>query len=248
MKRQSWYCKSIGPIIQVRLSKELTGTRPLIGVEWHDIELNTSLVHMIAQISARIFLGTEICRDPRWINTAIGYVEHSFDAIQSLQAWPRWTHRFVHWFLPKCRGQRAFLQRAHDILMPVILKRRQERAAITRGEKSSVEEFLLLDYVEDLAQGPGYDPIISQLGLSFAAIHTTSDLLGKVIVDLCRHPELIPPLREEIISVIKTYGWQKTSFYKLKLMDSVMKETQRMAPNMLSQYTPSLSNHFCILS
>ncbi|KAJ5388864.1 cytochrome P450 [Penicillium cosmopolitanum] len=201
--------------------------------EWHDISLNATMVQIIAQISARIFLGTGICRDQRWIDTAIGYVEHSFYAIQALQAWPRWCHRIVHWVLPECRGQRAYFTRASKLLMPVILKRRQARAASVASGRPKMDDFLLLDYVEEMAAGPNYDPVVSQLGLSFAAIHTTSDLVGKVLVDLCRHPELVAPLREEVISVTREYGWQKTSFHKLKLMDSVMKETQRLAPNMI---------------
>lgn len=204
--------------------------------EWHDIPLNSTMVQMIAQISARIFLGTGICRDQRWIDTAIGYVEHSFNAIQALQAWPRWTHRFVHWVLPECREQRAYFARASDLLMPIILKRREARATAAASDQHAKDDFLLLDHVEDMAAGPNYDPVVSQLGLAFAAIHTTSDLVGKVLVDLCRHPELIAPLREEVISVIREHGWQKASFYKLKLMDSIMKETQRLAPNMISLF------------
>lgn len=47
--------------------------------------------------------------------------------------------------------------------------------------------------------------------------------------DILDHPELIPELRQEIITVVtEDQGWKKTSLYKLKLMDSVMKESQRV--------------------
>ncbi|XP_044717952.1 cytochrome p450 domain-containing protein [Hirsutella rhossiliensis] len=46
----------------------------------------------------------------------------------------------------------------------------------------------------------------------------------------CDHPELIEPLREEIIAVLSQSGWSKRSLYSLKLMDSVLKESQRMKP------------------
>ena len=39
-------------------------------------------------------------------------------------------------------------------------------------------------------------------------------------------------LRAEIIAVVKAEdrGWQKSTLYKLKLMDSVLKESQRLRP------------------
>lgn len=37
-------------------------------------------------------------------------------------------------------------------------------------------------------------------------------------------------MREEIIRVITEHGWRKTSLYNLKLMDSVLKESQRLKP------------------
>ncbi|KAF0316439.1 cytochrome p450 [Colletotrichum asianum] len=52
--------------------------------------------------------------------------------------------------------------------------------------------------------------------------------------------DYIPLLREEIIRVYNEGGgWEKTSLYKLKLMDSCMKESQRLnilGPNMMNRY------------
>ncbi|KXH64811.1 cytochrome P450 [Colletotrichum salicis] len=41
-------------------------------------------------------------------------------------------------------------------------------------------------------------------------------------------PELVAALRSEMIEVLVKEGWAKTSIFNLKLLDSVMKETQRM--------------------
>lgn len=78
--------------------------------------------------------------------------------------------------------------------------------------------------------GGNYEPASAQLLLSFAAIFTTTDLICQVILDLAERPELLQALREEITSVIPTKGWQKTSLYKLALLDSVLKESQRLKP------------------
>ena len=48
----------------------------------------------------------------------------------------------------------------------------------------------------------------TQIGLSLAAIHTTSDLITQSVVNLCKYPEVIPALREEALDVLSKYGWQ----------------------------------------
>ena len=65
---------------------------------------------------------------------------------------------------------------------------------------------------------------------SVAAIHTTSDMLTQVLYDLCGRDALIQALREEVITVVQEEGWTKPTLYKLKLMDSVLKESQRLKP------------------
>ncbi|KAG6288684.1 hypothetical protein E4U46_003091 [Claviceps purpurea] len=52
----------------------------------------------------------------------------------------------------------------------------------------------------------------------------------KVMLDIACNPELVEPLRKEIISVLGVAGWSKHSLYQLKLMDSVLKESQRLKP------------------
>ncbi|KAF4545446.1 putative cytochrome p450 protein [Lasiodiplodia theobromae] len=47
-------------------------------------------------------------------------------------------------------------------------------------------------------------------------------LLSHDILDICTHPEYVEPLHEE--------GWKKTALYKMKLMDSFLKESQRVNP------------------
>ncbi|KAL8321744.1 hypothetical protein RB597_007842 [Gaeumannomyces tritici] len=78
-------------------------------------------------------------------------------------------------------------------------------------------------------KGGGRQPIV-RLTLSFAATHTTTDLLAQVMARLAAACELIEPLRKEAVEVFGAEGWSKQSLYKLKLMDSALKETQRVKP------------------
>jgi cytochrome P450 len=66
--------------------------------------------------------------------------------------------------------------------------------------------------------------------LAMAAIHTTSDLMTSIIVQLARHPEIFQPLRDEIVAVLSRDGLKKQALQNLKFMDSFVKECQRVKP------------------
>jgi cytochrome P450 len=70
--------------------------------------------------------------------------------------------------------------------------------------------------------------VAAQLMLSVAAVHSTADLLVQALIDISKHPELVAPTRQEIIAVQGQHAWTKAGFRNLKLMDSVLKESQRL--------------------
>lgn len=57
-----------------------------------------------------------------------------------------------------------------------------------------------------------------------------SALHAQAIVNVCARPELLEQLRKEIIDVIGEYGFQNAGLHKLELMDSYIKEIQRLYP------------------
>jgi cytochrome P450 len=68
---------------------------------------------------------------------------------------------------------------------------------------------------------------------AFAAIHTTTMTLTNVLYDLAAHPEWADVLREEIerISTEEPDGkLRKKTMPKLKKLDSIIKESQRVNP------------------
>lgn len=89
-----------------------------------------------------------------------------------------------------------------------------------------------IEWFERMSSKDGrfYKPEMAQITLSVAAIHTTSDLLTQLILDLATHPEILESLRAEIREVLGKDGWKKTALYNLRLMDSCIRETQRLKP------------------
>lgn len=80
-------------------------------------------------------------------------------------------------------------------------------------------------------------------------MHTTTELLTGVLLDLAQNEEFIKELRDEIVAVfakanepaaspsgtidgaVEKEGkttWKKTTLYQMKLLDSALKESQRL--------------------
>jgi Cytochrome P450 len=53
-------------------------------------------------------------------------------------------------------------------------------------------------------------------------------VLTQVLCRLVSNPEYIEPLRQEVEAVIAEEGWTKTGIDKMRKLDSILRETQRI--------------------
>ncbi|EQB57238.1 hypothetical protein CGLO_02656 [Colletotrichum gloeosporioides Cg-14] len=125
------------------------------------------------------------------------------------------------------------LVRDSKIIEPELAARRASRGDIKKPQNS-------LSWLDDVRGDRSFDVVSGQLLLTVAAIHTTSSVVTATTYDLIWNMEYIPMLHDKIIHVENELhdkiirvenedrGWEKTSLYKLKLMDSCMKEGQRL--------------------
>ncbi len=198
--------------------------------EWTDFGLLDVNLSLVARLSSRVFLGEKLCRDVEWLQITAQYPVTAFGAAYKLRLYPKFLRPLVHWFLPECQRLRRQYARARSMIEPVINQRLEEkRKALEEGLPVPTLDDAI-EWAQEESKQFKYDPATFQLAMSNAAIHTTSDLLSQTILELLAHPELIQPLRDEIIEVLRIHGWTKTGLYNLKLMDSVLKETQRIKP------------------
>lgn len=93
-----------------------------------------------------------------------------------------------------------------------------------------------LQWMEGCAQGRPYDPVMAQIGFAAVSLHSTADSLTQVLYDLCERVELVHALREEVASVIQGEGLTVSTLHKLQLMDSTLKESQRLKPSLLGEW------------
>ncbi|KAH7020695.1 cytochrome P450 [Microdochium trichocladiopsis] len=199
--------------------------------EWELHNAPLAIMKIVSRMSARVFMGEELCRDDKWNVAAADYTRKLFSSTTLLSEKPRWMRPWIHWFMPEIQEVRTAQAAAIEAFQPHLDRREKEKAAaLARGEDYRVD-----DSIEWFAkEGSTHPPAIDQTRLTVVAIHTTSDLLTEAMLNIAMHPELFQPLREEVVSVLSTHGLKKTGLYELQLMDAVLKESQRLKPVLLS--------------
>ncbi|EXF73774.1 cytochrome P450 [Colletotrichum fioriniae PJ7] len=192
-------------------------------------------MRIVSRLSSRVFAGEDLCRDDEWVRVSSEYTAAAFGVGYEVGQWPRWSRPIVHWFLPSCWRVRALLAECRKTLQPHVERREQRKAeALAAGKTGAVFDDAIEWFEKESSRKP--DPATQQISLSLVAIHTTTDLLTQTMIDLAEHPELVQPLRDELVRVLSAEGLKKTALYNLKLMDSVIKESQRMKPVLLSTW------------
>lgn len=203
--------------------------------EWKEIVAKPEMLYIVARAASRVFLGPVMCKNDEWIRLSIGYTMDVFTGAHELRHWPALLRPIVNEVLPSCRNVRAKAAEARSLLEPEIRRRRENNEKLLAEGKPLPKLSDTITWFDEMAKGRPFDPTSMQLSLSAAAMHTTSDLLTNAMYDLCANPEYFEPLREEIMAVLKEDGWKKTSLYKMKLLDSFMKESQRHTPTTIGK-------------
>ena len=74
------------------------------------------------------------------------------------------------------------------------------------------------------------------LNYSVAVVHITSQTFINMFYNIVANPWSIELLREELIKALKDAdGWNKTILNKMSMIDSHMKESNRMNPSFFSK-------------
>ncbi|KAL8882447.1 MAG: hypothetical protein Q9198_000561 [Flavoplaca austrocitrina] len=183
------------------------------------------------KVSARIFVGMPLCRDPEWLDTSIHYTENVFRTVTAMRLFPRPLQPFVSLFTPHAWRVPQNLRLAQQLIVPLIVERKRLQVA---GDLSYRKPNDLLQWMMDAAnedEGQPHKLAHRQLLLTLAAIHTSTMAATHVMFDLCAQPEYFEPLREEVEAAIKEDGgWKKATLNKMQKLDSFLKESQRVTP------------------
>ena len=170
-----------------------------------------------------------------------------FVSLVILRLFPMWTHYFLSWLLPSTYKGHRYIKNAKKLLIPEIQRRREA----ARARKPSADNNNLLSWMIDIASETESDAASLahlEVVMSLASIHTSQMNAVHVLYDLVARPEYMEPIREEINAVSKEDGawmkWKKSSFTKLRKLDSFMRESQRFnPPTLLSMHRVMLQDH-----
>lgn len=195
--------------------------------EWNRRFLRKDLLDVVARLSSRVFLGKELCRNKEWLEITKDYTVDSFMAANLLKLCPNIIRPVVYWFIPTCARLRKEVRDARKLIMPEVERRRKRAEALMAAGEKPPKAADAIGWMVEVSRGREIDYVGAQLSLSMAAIHTTSETTINCVLELCDHPEIITMLREEMIEVLTKNGWSKVSLYKMKLLDSFLKEVQR---------------------
>jgi cytochrome P450 len=109
------------------------------------------------------------------------------------------------------------------------MRRKRAQKALVAGNKPPAMSDTI-GWMVEISGERKVDYVAAQLSLTVAAIHATTEALTSALADLAIRPHIIPKLREEMIRVIRQEGWSAQGLYKMRLLDSFLKESQRMHP------------------
>ncbi|RDW73039.1 hypothetical protein BP6252_06946 [Coleophoma cylindrospora] len=213
------------------------------GSDWTPIPVYMKFTRVVALLSGRVFVGRPLSREEEWLNATISYTYNCTRARDALKKYPKLIRPVVGPWVQEVQDLFKQRKRGAELLTPILDEIRKREA---RGEKMDEYEDQQGTFCQWLMKYTDKKSVTAlklaenQMGVSFAAIHTTSMAVSQVIFDLASHPEYVKPLREEIQQVIAEDGQdadstgfhklKKASFTKLKKLDSFMKESQRLSP------------------
>ncbi|KFY44692.1 hypothetical protein V495_03311 [Pseudogymnoascus sp. VKM F-4514 (FW-929)] len=221
--------------------------------DWTPQPVYFKLTRIVALLSGRVFVGRPLSRNEEWLKATINYTWACIQAADACKRYNPYLRNIVGPYLKEVKNLKKHRQDGADLLQP-LLNDLLEREA---SEKPGLDEFddekatfcsWVLKYTDEKQRNSSLHLANAQMGLSFAAIHTSSMALSQVVFDLAARPEYIKGLREEIKEVLTEDGYdidgegftklKKSSYTKLRKLDSFLKESQRLSPPGISSSLP----------
>ncbi|KAI0406366.1 cytochrome P450 [Xylaria palmicola] len=198
--------------------------------KWTTRMIREDMLEVVARVSSRVFLGPGLCRHRRWLDIAKTYTVDTFALSFLMRMAPAVVRPLAYLALPQSRRLRGSVRDAQRLIKPEVEKRKAAVDAARAAGERPPKVADTIGWMYDVAKGQDLDLVAGQLSLTMAAIHTTTETACRVLIDLCRYPEIAQQLRDEIIEVVGRAGWAKTTLYQLRLMDSFLKESHRKTP------------------
>ncbi|KAJ7593785.1 cytochrome P450 [Mycena floridula] len=179
---------------------------------------------VVARASSRIFVGLSLCRNPGYISFILNFTMNVMANGMFISFFPSFLKPLV---ARLCTSAPRQAQQGLNYLESLIEERLQN---VNNGLAEKPND--LLTWLVDAAPS---DELNARrlshhiLTINLASIHTTTMTLVFTLQHLAAHPELILPLREEIVNIVTQHGWSKSAMGKMYKLDSLFRESLRMS-------------------
>lgn len=200
---------------------------------WTPIPGYERMLRVISLLSSRVFVGLPLSRDEQWIKTTCQYALDGAAGAHALTPYPTALRPLVAPFLlGSLQKHRALAKRMMQPLVDKFSAATEDGLAVGSIDGGDLIKYLLSHYKGTVtAERLSRDQLIA----TFVAMHTTTICLTQVLFDLAAHPEYVGPLREELETTLQNDPnhdgrLHNTNVGKLTMMDSFIRESQRMNP------------------
>ncbi|KAH8645694.1 hypothetical protein BX600DRAFT_519280 [Xylariales sp. PMI_506] len=133
-----------------------------------------TILDLVACVSARIFIGKPLCRNPEWLEVSTQFTENVFVSVFFLRLFPIWTHGFLNWVMPSAYRRTAYVEKAKNLLVPEINRRREAEA---KGQvQSGDSKHNLLSWMMEIATPEESEASALahlEVAMSLGSIHTS---------------------------------------------------------------------------
>ncbi|OHE90947.1 cytochrome P450 [Colletotrichum orchidophilum] len=210
---------------------------------WTEVNINAKLLRIIAMASGRVFIGSELCRDERYLDASISYTIDLMTAVHVIALVPSFLRPLLASWLPTTKKLYKRLADAEAVFRPIVAARKAEAAAQREDDPGYREPDDMLQWILNAQDKFGAlsdrELAHAQLGISVAAIHTTSMTTTNAVYWLAAKPDMIPMLRDDVQQALVESGGGFTSgaLQNMKKLDSFLKEVMRCTPLSATSFT-----------
>lgn len=200
--------------------------------DWTEVDINDKLLDIVAKVSGRVFVGPDLCQDPEYLELGRNYTVYLVEALFAIKRTRPWLRPIVGHRLPEVKRLRDAEKKAAEFVEPIVRARLEAEKSDPNWQKPD-------DMMQWLIKHNDKDGHVSvehigkcQLGLIFAAIHTTTMTATNILYTLVSTPEYVEPLREEVRNAMHENGGSITTraLQQMVKLDSYMKEVFRFYP------------------
>ncbi|KAI0124122.1 cytochrome P450 [Xylariales sp. AK1849] len=201
--------------------------------DWTSHSAFALLLPLVSRLMARVLLGPELWDNDEWHTVVTAYFQAGFAASARVRdtyhPWLRWTSRYLD---KDVKAIYAARRKGQAILKPVIEARIADSRNSASGQGHGFNDGVrwLVDlYLADFKRVNADQIMQDEAFLVAASVHSIALTTLSVLLDFVDRPDVLADVRYEISQVYAEHGgWTRQSLAALRLLDSFMKESQRL--------------------